>query len=151
MTSGSALTVFVDHLAGARQGERQALPAEARVRFGRHPACEVAFDPERDIDASSRHAELRPGDRSWLLVDLGSSNGTFVGGRRITEASVPTDRAVEIEFGAGGPRIRLFVGTAEAAAALPAVAAPPRRGRWLWLALGLVAVGAGVTVALRLV
>ena len=148
MTSGDPLNVFVDHLAGARRGERQTLAADQRLCFGRHPGCEVAFDAHRDLDASSRHAELRPSQRGWMLVDLGSSNGTFVGGHRITEARVASDHAVEIEFGTGGPRIRLFVGTAAAAAALPALAAPPRRWTWLWLALAAVVV-AGVAIALQ--
>ena len=38
----------------------------------------MSFDPHRDIDASSRHAELRRIDAGWVLVDLGSSNGTFL-------------------------------------------------------------------------
>lgn len=146
--SGSGLTVVVDHLTGVRRGERQTLPADQRLRFGRHPDCEVAFDAHRDIDASSRHAELRPGERGWMLVDLGSSNGTFVGGQRVTEARVAADRPVEIEFGAGGPRVRLFVGDAEAAAALPAPALAPRRPHWMWFVLGVVVAGLGVAAAI---
>ena len=139
----SGLTVVVDHVAGARRGERQALPADARVRFGRHPECEVAFDAHADLDASSRHAELRPGERAWMLVDLGSSNGTFVGGQRVTEARVDAGRPVEIEFGAGGPRVRLFVGDAAAVAGLPPAELAPRRV-WPWVAL---AVGVAVLAA----
>jgi pSer/pThr/pTyr-binding forkhead associated (FHA) protein len=145
--SGSGLTVVVDHLAGARRGERQTLLADHRLRFGRHPDCEVAFDAHRDIDASSRHAELRPDERGWMLVDLGSSNGTFVGGQRVTEARVTTDRPVEIEFGAGGPRVRLFVGDALAAAALPPPAEARRRPHWMWYVLGVVVAGLGVAAA----
>jgi ABC transport system ATP-binding/permease protein len=101
------------------------------VRFGRHPDCEVSFDPHRDIDASSRHAELRPLEQSWVLVDLGSSNGTYVEGRRITEAPIAHDQAVMVEFGPGGPRLRLFVGDD---AAIETLAPPPvdrAYPRWL--------------------
>jgi len=102
--------VVIDHVAGSRRGQRQEFPAEGRVRFGRHPECEVSFDPHRDIDASSRHAELRSVDAGWVLVDLGSSNGTYAEGHRVTEAAVTRNMPVNIEFGPGGPRVRLFVG-----------------------------------------
>ena len=102
--------VIVDHLAGSRRGQRQELAATTRARFGRHPDCEVSFDAHRDIDASSRHAELRPVERAWVLVDLGSSNGTFVDGQRVTELAVVAGVAHTIEFGPGGPRVRLFIG-----------------------------------------
>lgn len=135
------LTVIVDHLAGSRRGQRQELAADRRVRFGRHPDCEVSFDAHRDIDASSRHAELRPGVDGWVLVDLGSSNGTFVDGHRVTETAVTRTTPITVEFGAGGPRVRLFIGDEAAAAALPApeLAEPPRRRAW-WLAAAVVAV-----------
>ncbi len=81
----------------------------------------MSFDAHRDIDASSRHAELRPLDAGWVLVDIGSSNGTYVEGRRVTEAPVPTNAPVSVEFGPGGPRIRLFVGDDAAIENLPPV------------------------------
>ncbi|HEX7704431.1 MAG TPA: FHA domain-containing protein, partial [Kofleriaceae bacterium] len=84
------MRVVIDHVAGTRRGQRQELDAQKRIRFGRHPDCEVAFDPYRDIDASSRHAELRPLENGWVLVDLGSSNGTYVDGHRVTESPVAT-------------------------------------------------------------
>jgi pSer/pThr/pTyr-binding forkhead associated (FHA) protein len=121
----------IDHVAGSRRGQRQELPAGARVRFGRHPDCEVSFDPQRDIDASSRHAELRPLDQGWVLVDLGSSNGTYVEGRRITEAPIAEGGAVMIEFGPGGPAVRLFVGDDAAIESLPPPPIERARPRWL--------------------
>jgi pSer/pThr/pTyr-binding forkhead associated (FHA) protein len=123
--------VVIDHVAGSRRGQRQELAADSRVRFGRHPECEVSFDPQRDIDASSRHAELRRGDAGWLLVDLGSSNGTYVDGRRVTETPIVANVPVAIEFGPGGPRIRLFVGDDKALAALPPAPVEVARPTWL--------------------
>ena len=110
------------------------------MRFGRHPDCEVSFDPHRDIDASSRHAELRPkpttgedapSDGGWVLVDLGSSNGTYVEGVRVTETPVAQNAAIGIEFGPGGPRVRLFVGDDAAIESLPPAPVESSRPRWL--------------------
>jgi pSer/pThr/pTyr-binding forkhead associated (FHA) protein len=127
--------VVIDHIAGTRRGQRQELaaPGESggRVRFGRHPDCEVAFDPHRDIDASSRHAELRSVASGWVLVDLGSSNGTYVGGHRVTEAPVASNVPFDLEFGPGGPRVRLFVGDETAIGRLPPPALAKTRPIWL--------------------
>ena len=119
--------MVIDHLAGTRRGQRQEFASTARVRFGRHPDCEVSFDAHRDIDASSRHAELRPLAAGWVLVDVGSSNGTYVEGRRITEAPVAANAPVAVEFGPGGPRVRLFVGDESAIESLPPAPVERRR------------------------
>jgi pSer/pThr/pTyr-binding forkhead associated (FHA) protein len=130
--------VVVDHIAGSRRGQRQEFAATTRVRFGRHPDCEISFDPYRDIDASSRHAELRPraDEPGWVLVDLGSSNGTYVEGHRVTETLVVQNTAVCVEFGPGGPRVRLFVGDDPAIEALPPAPVEAARPRWLHLSIG---------------
>ncbi len=136
------MRVVIDHIAGSRRGQRQEFPASARVRFGRHPDCEVSFDPHRDIDASSRHAELRvietphasaadPVSQGWVLVDLGSSNGTYVEGHRVTETPVSSGMPISIEFGPGGPRIRLFVGDDAAIENLPPAPVERTRPRWV--------------------
>lgn len=122
---------MVDHVAGSRRGQRQEFAAGSRVRFGRHPECEVSFDPQRDIDASSRHAELRQVDAGWVLVDLGSSNGTYVDGHRVTETPVVRNLPVAVEFGPGGPRIRLFIGDDKAIEALPPAPLEAARPTWL--------------------
>jgi hypothetical protein len=123
--------VVIDHVSGTRRGQRQELPIGTRIRFGRHPECEVSFDPHRDIDASSRHAELRTVDSGWVLVDLGSSNGTYVEGRRVTEAAVVRNAPVSIDFGPGGPRVRLFVGDDGGIEALPPAPLEIQRPRWI--------------------
>lgn len=149
------MRVVIDHIAGSRRGQRQEFPATSRIRFGRHPDCEVSFDPHRDIDASSRHAELRiveaprsagsdePPQPTWVLVDVGSSNGTYVEGHRVTETPVTRNVPIAIEFGPGGPRIRLFVGDDAAIESMPPapVERPPRN----WV---LPAIGAAIAVAL---
>jgi pSer/pThr/pTyr-binding forkhead associated (FHA) protein len=128
--------VVIDHVAGARRGQRQEFPASARIRFGRHPDCEVSFDPHRDIDASSRHAELKTVAAGWVLVDLGSSNGTYVEGHRVTETQIAQSVPVSVEFGPGGPRIRLFVGDDAAIESLPALAIERARRRWVAPSIG---------------
>lgn len=69
------------------------------------PDSDVAFDPHADLDASGRHAELRREDGQWILVDVGSRNGTWVNGERVGRA--PLKDGDEIECGPGGPRLRV--------------------------------------------
>jgi pSer/pThr/pTyr-binding forkhead associated (FHA) protein len=38
-----------------------------------------------DTSVSRRHAEIRPSAGGWVIVDLGSTNGTRVNGAPVTE------------------------------------------------------------------
>ena len=55
----------------------------APVLLGRGEECTVALDDEY---ASTRHARLSRTDRGWVLEDLQSTNGTFVGEEQVTSA-----------------------------------------------------------------
>jgi len=73
------------------------------IRIGRLPDSDLNFDPEVDLDASGRHAEIRNEDGRYLLIDTGSRNGTWLNGQRIKHAAL--GHGDEIEFGRGGPKI----------------------------------------------
>lgn len=97
-------SVFVE-LSGAGTGRLQRIELKKEVtRFGRDPGVEGAIDAAAAI-VSRRHAEIRRQDGRYVLVDLGSFNGTLLNGRRIVAAEVlhHNDR---VELGEGGPTIR---------------------------------------------
>jgi pSer/pThr/pTyr-binding forkhead associated (FHA) protein len=75
------------------------------IRIGRMPDSDVNFDPEVDLDASGRHAEIRNEDGRYLLIDTGSRNGTWLNGQRIKHAALNVGD--EIELGRGGPRLEI--------------------------------------------
>lgn len=77
------------------------------IRIGRMPDSDVSFDPEVDLDASGRHAEIRNEDGRYLLIDTGSRNGTWLNGQRIKHAAL--NGGDEIEFGRGGPKLHIEV------------------------------------------
>jgi len=57
----------------------------AQITLGRAPDSTLVID---DDYASSRHARLYPGDDGWIVVDLGSTNGTWIDRTRITSPTV---------------------------------------------------------------
>ena len=71
----------LEFVSGARQGQAADVAGD-RFLVGRGSDCELTL---ADSEASRRHALLRPqADGSVLLEDLGSTNGTYVNGQRIT-------------------------------------------------------------------
>jgi hypothetical protein len=63
-------------------GKRTVLSG-ARVVVGRSHDCDVVLD---DPNVSRRHAELRRQGDTWMVADLGSTNGLKVNGRRVEHA-----------------------------------------------------------------
>jgi hypothetical protein len=62
-------------------GERMALGNQT-LSIGRLPECDVTF---ADSNVSRRHAELRAVGGGYVIVDLGSTNGTRVNGVAVRE------------------------------------------------------------------
>jgi sigma-B regulation protein RsbU (phosphoserine phosphatase) len=64
-------------------GNAQNVPLIAeRVVFGRSTEAQVSF-PE-DFSLSRRHLQLEPEGEGWAIEDLGSKNGTWVNGQRLS-------------------------------------------------------------------
>ena len=74
------------------------------TRLGRERGVEVEITLEA-ANVSRRHAEIRRQNDCFILVDLGSYNGTFLNGRRINAPQSLNDNDV-IQLGPRGPNIR---------------------------------------------
>jgi hypothetical protein len=72
----------------------------AGVTLGRSRQCDITLD---DPNVSRTHAEVRPRGGSWVLTDLGSTNGSRLNGSRLQGSEVlkPGD-----EFELGTSRIK---------------------------------------------
>ncbi|HEV3379103.1 MAG TPA: DUF3662 and FHA domain-containing protein [Thermoleophilaceae bacterium] len=71
------------------EGRRHPLSGD-RILVGRSRECDVVVS---DPNVSRRHIELRRGQHGWAAVDLGSTNGMKVNGRRVGHAELdPGDR-----------------------------------------------------------
>jgi hypothetical protein len=83
------------HTALLLMGGKRLVVGPAGVTMGRSRQCDVMVD---DPNVSRNHAEIRPRGGSWVLTDLGSTNGSRLNGRRLEGPEVlkPGD---EIELG----------------------------------------------------
>ncbi len=77
---------------GIGQGERFDL-SDDLISIGRNQDCSIRL---RDAETSRRHAEIRLREGKRVVVDLGSSNGVFLNGKRITEAELATGDQIQI-------------------------------------------------------
>jgi len=94
-------------LTGSRAGHRERFTKPV-IAIGRHPLCDFQFDPQQDLDVSTRHAEIRAVEDGYVLVDIGSTNGTYVNGVRIARER-RLESGDEVAFGEFGPKVRLEI------------------------------------------
>ncbi|MEU8590672.1 FHA domain-containing protein [Streptomyces sp. NPDC048664] len=119
-------------------GRTWTLDASRTYTLGRDPQGDIVFE---DARVSWRHATITWNGRSWAVEDHGSTNGTFLQGRRIQQEEVGPGTALHLGNPTDGPRLNLSavaaaVPTAQGANAgwaqqaapqqVPAQAAPPQ-------------------------
>lgn len=79
---------------GSLKGTTLAL-GQAAVLIGRAPECTLVLE---DDYASNRHARLYLDTGRWLVEDLGSTNGTFLGRSKV-ESPTPVDLGTPVRVG----------------------------------------------------
>ncbi|MHB0964210.1 MAG: trypsin-like peptidase domain-containing protein [Gemmatimonadaceae bacterium] len=107
---------------GARAGARETF-TKSIITIGRHPMNDLRLDTEKDLDVSSRHAEIRLVGSTATLRDVGSSNGTKVNGQPLVGERALFEGDVIALGGAQGASLEFHV-VAEAAASAPAAPLP---------------------------
>jgi peptidoglycan lytic transglycosylase D len=85
-------------------GSTEVLRFQQTVRLGRAATNEIVVDAEY---VSGEHVELRRDAEGWEIVDLGSTNGTFVDGKRVTRARL--GHLTRVKLGQGGPELLLRI------------------------------------------
>jgi pSer/pThr/pTyr-binding forkhead associated (FHA) protein/S1-C subfamily serine protease len=132
---------------------------ETGARLGRDPDCEIAF-PEDDAVVSAFHCRIeRREDGTWWVEDLGSTNGTWLDGARVTGPTRLTS-GQRLSLGQRGPALTVRIpGELPPTRAEPALdpGAPALRLRRVAGGQDLIAGGrhvvigraAGCTIALR--
>jgi hypothetical protein len=74
---------------------RRLVVGPAGVTLGRSRECDIVL---QDPNVSRKHAEIRPHGGSWVVSDLGSTNGSRINGRAVQGSEV-VKSGDEIELG----------------------------------------------------
>ncbi|MFE3603760.1 FHA domain-containing protein [Streptomyces sp. NPDC059096] len=85
-------------------GRTWTLDPSRSYTLGRDPQGDLVID---DARVSWRHATVKWGGRGWVIEDHGSTNGTYVQGRRIQELEIAVGSAIHLGNATDGPRVTL--------------------------------------------
>ncbi|MCD0444371.1 FHA domain-containing protein [Glycomyces sp. A-F 0318] len=86
---------------GELSGRRFVLSGQP-ITIGRAPDSTIVI---RDDFASNRHARVVPVDGQWMVEDVGSTNGTYLGRARVTRPT-PVPLGVPIRIGRSSFELR---------------------------------------------
>lgn len=111
MTIGREISSNTPALVVRTQGSDRSLEAGRSYSIGRNPESDIVIDEAR---VSWRHAVLRLEGSSWLLEDVGSTNGTFLGTERVKRVDITKDCVLRLGHPDDGQRLWC------------SIAAPPR-------------------------
>ena len=97
------------HISGTRATEIDvvAIGPHRELVLGRASSAAVRFDPRGDSQVGRHHARIicdATAEAMFMLVDLGSRNGTYVNGFRI-DSAVPLGPGDVVRLGARGPEV----------------------------------------------
>jgi ABC transport system ATP-binding/permease protein len=102
-SAGPAGASAVPALVVRTRSAEQTLRGGKTYRIGRDPKSDIVVDDSR---VSWRHGVLRLEGNGWLLEDVGSTNGTFVGTQRIDRVPIAADCVVRLGNPDDGPILR---------------------------------------------
>lgn len=92
--AGARLVVVRPGESGLTQGTQFVLAGSMIV--GRDPGAGIIIG---DSSVSTRHASIERVDGSWVVTDLGSTNGTFVDGRQVDSRGAAVRPRARVTFG----------------------------------------------------
>jgi hypothetical protein len=115
-------TLVISCIKGSLKGHRQTYD-QSLVRIGRRENCDFSLS-EKDGHASGLHAEIERRRNHFFIRDLGSTNGTFVDGKRVSSETQLSEGAL-VACGTDGPVLKIeFLGEDEDLANATMVAVP---------------------------
>ena len=130
------LRLIFRHLSGSRRGTVEVYPTARlhNLTIGRDPGSDLRFHAELDAVVSRQHAVIEwktsaGGMTRFVLVDLLSSNGTFVNGEVLPVEGRDLQTGDRIQFGHSGPDVQIEIDELPDAADVHASSPRPRVGQ----------------------
>jgi ABC-type multidrug transport system ATPase subunit len=102
MTIGREISSNTPALVVRTQGSDRSLEAGPSYSIGRNPESDIVINEAR---VSWRHAVLRLEGPTWLLEDVGSTNGTFLGAQRVRRVEITKDCVLRLGHPDDGQRL----------------------------------------------
>src|SRR6266851_2103294 len=107
------------------QGSDRSLQAGPSYWLGRDPESDIVVDDSR---GSWQHAVLRfdqLDQNTWVLQDMGSTNGTFIGSQRVSQITISDDCVFRLGHPDDGPAVTCSLAAPARPAPPPPAASPP--------------------------
>jgi RsiW-degrading membrane proteinase PrsW (M82 family) len=109
MTGESSQQAFLKQTSQVPPGAQPihySLSSDRPIVLGREPDCEICLDSKHYQGVSRKHAEiLRVTNKTtqWQVRDLGSSNGTYINGKPLSQARL-LKKGDRLQLGQNGPQ-----------------------------------------------
>src|SRR5690242_14412144 len=103
-TTGPGVNAWLLLRSGALAGTRFPLK-DGVTKVGRAPDNDAVLVGPESATVSLYHLEIEHAGGSWKVRDLGSTNGTWIGGERISESEISPP--AQIRLGTTGPLLEL--------------------------------------------
>ncbi len=97
------IKIVLKHLSGSNTGLRRKF-STFPILIGRDADSDLEFHVQKDIEVSGRHFEIVQTEVGFEVRDLGSTNGTWVNGKRVDRQSLRSGDIIEL--GLGGPSLQ---------------------------------------------
>lgn len=135
---GSSPVVHADlFVVGVPAEHRSYKMCKASIRIGRSRSCDIVL-PEVCEDVSAQHAELRWDGQQLWVVDLGSTNGTYVEGEQVEWRPIAAKGRSTLRLGHSGAGLVIRYVLGDHSTPQPRHRAPPsppiarvRRDTWV--------------------